>query len=134
MRSNSAIEHSTIAKTSWRILPMLGLGYMIAYIDRSNISFAATQMNQDLGFNATIYGVGAGMFFLSYALFEVPSNLLLVRFGARPWLARIMISWGVLASAMMFVRTPTQFYVLRFLIGLAEAGFVPGIIYYLAQW
>ena len=121
-------------KASWRILPLLGLGYLAAYVDRANISFAATQMNSDLHFSATIYGLGAGLFFLSYALFEVPSNLLLVRFGARRWLARIMITWGLLAASMMFVRTPIQFCILRFLLGFAEAGFFPGVIYYTAQW
>jgi ACS family tartrate transporter-like MFS transporter len=91
-------------------------------------------MNRDLHFSATVYGLGAGLFFLSYALFEVPSNLLLVRFGARPWLARIMISWGLLAASMMFVRTPAQFCILRFLLGFAEAGFFPGVVFYTAQW
>ena len=121
-------------KMSWRLLPLIGLGYCIAYIDRVNISFAALQMNQDLHFSAAVYGLGGGLFFLSYALFEVPSNLLLVRFGARRWIARIMLTWGVVAAGMMFVRTPMQFYVMRFLLGLAEAGFFPGVIFYLTQW
>jgi ACS family tartrate transporter-like MFS transporter len=121
-------------KASWRIFPLLGLGYLIAYMDRVNVSFAALQMNVDLKFSATVYGLGAGMFFLSYSLFEIPSNLLLIRFGARRWIARIMISWGALVVAMMFIRTPLQFYVLRFLFGLAEAGFFPGVIYYVAHW
>jgi ACS family tartrate transporter-like MFS transporter len=119
---------------SWRILPLIGIGYGIAYMDRINISFAAQRMNADLHFSATVYGLGAGLFFLSYALFEVPSNLLLVRVGARRWIARIMLTWGVLAVGMMFVRTPLQFCVLRFLLGLAEAGFFPGVIYYLTLW
>jgi MFS transporter, ACS family, tartrate transporter len=119
---------------SWRLLPLIGLGYCIAYIDRVNISFAALQMNQDLHFSAAVYGLGGGLFFLSYALFEVPSNLLLVRFGARRWIARIMLTWGVVAAGMMFVRTPMQFYVMRFLLGLAEAGFFPGVIFYLTEW
>ena len=130
----AAVERSAMAKASWRILPLLGVAYLIAYVDRANISFAATQMNGDLHFNATIYGLGAGLFFLSYALFEVPSNLLLMRFGARRWIARIMVTWGILATAMMFVRTPVQFYVLRFLIGVAEAGFFPGVVFYLGRW
>ena len=137
MRSESSgieVERSTISKASWRILPLLGLGYLVAYIDRANISFAATQMNSDLHFNATVYGLGAGLFFLSYALFEVPSNLLLMRFGARRWIARIMITWGLLAMAMMLIRTPLQFYVVRFLLGFAEAGFFPGVVFYLAHW
>ncbi len=121
-------------KVSWRILPLLGLGYLLAYMDRANISFAAPQMNRDLHFTATIYGLGAGMFFLSYAMFEIPSNLLLVRYGARRWISRIMITWGLLAMAMMLVRTPIQFYLVRFLLGFAEAGFFPGVVFYLAQW
>jgi ACS family tartrate transporter-like MFS transporter len=124
----------TLARVSWRILPLIGIGYCLAFVDRVNISFAALQMNADLGFSATVYGAGAGVFFLSYAAFEVPSNLLLVRFGARRWLARIMFTWGLLAAGMMFVRTPTQFYIMRFLLGLAEAGFFPGAVYYLSQW
>ena len=131
---DNAVARSTVVKASWRILPLLGLGYLVAYMDRVNIGFAATRMNQDLHFSATIYGLGGGLFFLSYALFEIPSNLLLVRFGARRWIARIMITWGLLAVAMMFVRTPAQFYILRFLLGFAEAGFFPGVVFYLAHW
>jgi MFS transporter, ACS family, tartrate transporter len=123
-----------LSKASWRILPLLFLGYGIAYIDRLNISFAALQMNQELHFTAVVYGLGGGLFFLSYALFEVPSNLLLIRLGARRWIARIMLTWGVIAVAMMFVRTPLQFYIARFLLGAAEAGFFPGVLYYLTQW
>jgi ACS family tartrate transporter-like MFS transporter len=123
-----------LAKISWRILPLLGLGYGVAYMDRVNISFAATRMNADLHFSATVYGLGGGLFFLAYALFEIPSNLLLVRVGARRWLARIMLTWGLLAIGMMFVRTPLEFYVVRFLLGAAEAGFFPGVIYYLMRW
>jgi ACS family tartrate transporter-like MFS transporter len=123
-----------LAKVSWRILPLIGLGYGVAYMDRVNISFAATRMNADLHFSATIYGLGGGLFFLAYALFEVPSNLLLVRVGARRWLARIMLTWGLLAVGMMFVRTPLEFYVVRFLLGAAEAGFFPGVIFYLMRW
>jgi len=121
-------------KASWRILPLLGVSYLIAYMDRANISFAASQMNSDLHFSATVYGLGGGLFFLSYGLFEVPSNLLLLRFGARRWIARIMVTWGVLAMAMMLVRTPVQFYALRFLLGVAEAGFFPGVVFYLGRW
>lgn len=130
----SQAGRSALSKASWRLLPLIGLGYGVSYIDRLNISFAALQMNQDLHFSAEVYGLGAGLFFLSYALFEVPSNLLLVRFGARRWLARIMLTWGLLAAGMLFVRTPLQFYVMRFLLGLAEAGFFPGVIFYLSQW
>ncbi len=131
---DQSLERTTLAKASWRLLPLLGLGYGVAFMDRVNISFAALQMNQDLRFSATVYGLGAGLFFLSYALFEVPSNLLLAKVGARRWIARIMLTWGVLAVGMMFVRTPLEFYAVRFLLGLAEAGFFPGVIYYLTLW
>lgn len=113
---------------------MVAIGYGIAYMDRVNVSFAALEMNRDLHFSPSVYGFGAGLFFLSYAVCEVPSNLLLVRFGARRWLARIMFTWGLLSIGMIFVRTPPQFYVMRFLLGMAEAGFFPGIIYYLSRW
>jgi ACS family tartrate transporter-like MFS transporter len=103
-------------------------------MDRINISFASLQMNRDLHFSASVYGFGAGLFFIGYALCEVPSNLLLLRFGAKRWLARIMFTWGLLAAATMFVRTPLEFNVLRFLLGMAEAGFYPGVIYYLTLW
>lgn len=116
------------------MVPLLGVGYGIAYMDRINISFASLQMNRDLHFSAAVYGFGAGLFFLSYAACEVPSNLLMVRFGARRWLARIMLTWGLLAVGMMFVRTPVEFYGMRFLLGAAEAGFFPGVIFYLSEW
>src|SRR6185437_2192003 len=123
---DEALERVTVRKVAWRLLPLIALGYGIAFIDRVNISFAALQMNRDLHFSATIYGFGAGLFFVSYAALEVPSNLALVRVGARRWLARIMFTWGVLAAGMMFVKTPMHFYVMRFLLGAAEAGFFPG--------
>jgi ACS family tartrate transporter-like MFS transporter len=132
--SDEALERSTILKMAWRLLPLIAVGYGIAFIDRVNISFASLQMNRDLHFSATVYGLGAGLFFISYAALEVPSNLALVRFGARRWIARIMLTWGVLAVGMMFVRTPFEFYAMRFLLGAAEAGFFPGVIYYLNQW
>ena len=132
--SDEALERATLRKVAWRLLPLIALGYGIAFIDRVNISFASLQMNRDLHFSATVYGFGAGLFFVSYAALEVPSNLLLVRFGARRWIARIMLTWGVLAVGMMFVRTPFQFYAMRFLLGAAEAGFFPGVIYYLTLW
>ncbi|MEI9968212.1 MAG: MFS transporter [Terracidiphilus sp.] len=113
---------------------MIGVGYCLAYMDRINISFASLQMNRDLHFSASVYGFGAGLFFIGYALCEVPSNLMLLRFGAKRWLARIMFTWGLLAAAMLFVRTPLEFNVLRFLLGVAEAGFFPGVIYYLTLW
>ena len=132
--SEQEIGRAALAKASWRLLPLIGLGYGVAYMDRVNISFASLQMNQDLRFSASVYGLGAGLFFLAYALFEVPSNLLLIRFGARRWISRIMLTWGLIAVGMMFVRTPTQFYVMRFLLGMAEAGFFPGAVFYLMQW
>jgi ACS family tartrate transporter-like MFS transporter len=128
------VGRSAVRKAGWRLIPMIGLGYGIAYMDRVNISFAALQMNHDLHFSATVYGFGAGLFFVSYSACEIPSNLLLVRFGARRWLARIMFTWGLLAMSIMFVRTAPQFYVVRFLLGVAEAGFFPGVIFYLMQW
>lgn len=121
-------------KATLRLIPLIGLGYGVAYMDRVNISLAALQMNQALHFSGAAYGFGAGLFFLSYAACEVPSNLLLYRFGARRWLARIMFTWGLIAASMLFVRTPWQFYTARFLLGMAEAGFFPGVIYYLTQW
>ncbi len=129
-----AIGHAAQRKASLRLLPVIGVGYGLAFMDRINISFASLQMNHDLHFSASVYGFGAGLFFIGYALCEVPSNLLLLRFGARRWLARIMLTWGLLAAAMMFVRTPLEFNVLRFLLGMAEAGFYPGVIYYLTLW
>jgi ACS family tartrate transporter-like MFS transporter len=131
---DDAVGRVALRKAAWRLIPLLALGYGIAYMDRVNISFAALQMNRDLHFSASVYGFGAGLFFVSYAACEVPSNLLLYRVGARRWFARIMLTWGLLAMGMMFVKTPLQFYVMRFLLGMAEAGFFPGVIFYLAQW
>jgi ACS family tartrate transporter-like MFS transporter len=132
--SDLSFGRSAMRKATWRLIPLIALGYGVAYMDRLNIGFAKLHMNSDLHFSETIFGVGAGIFFLSYAACEIPSNLLLYRFGARRWLARIMLTWGLLAMAMMFVRTPLQFYAMRFLLGMAEAGFFPGILYYLTQW
>jgi ACS family tartrate transporter-like MFS transporter len=131
---DDAVGRVALRKAAWRLIPLLALGYGIAYMDRVNISFAALQMNRDLHFSASVYGFGAGLFFVSYAACEIPSNLLLYRVGARRWFARIMLTWGMLAMGMMFVKTPLQFYVMRFLLGMAEAGFFPGVIFYLAQW
>ena len=125
---------STLAAVRRRLIPFLFLLYVVSYLDRINVGFAALQMNQVLGLSATAYGLGAGIFFLSYTLFEVPSNIMLTRVGARLWIARIMITWGLVSAGMMFARGPMHFYVLRFLLGAAEAGFFPGIIYYLTQW
>lgn len=133
-RVSDDVGRSAMRKATWRLIPLIALGYGVAYMDRVNIGFAALQMNLDLHFSNTVFGIGAGVFFVSYALCEIPSNLLLYRFGARRWLARIMLTWGLLAMAMMFVRTPWQFYGMRFLLGMAEAGFFPGVLYYLTQW
>jgi D-galactonate transporter len=127
-------EDATYAKVTWRLIPFLFLCYVFAYLDRVNVGFAKLQMLSDLKFSETIYGLGAGIFFIGYFLMEVPSNLALHRFGARKWIARIMISWGVISAAMIFVKTPSAFYILRFLLGVAEAGFFPGIILYLTYW
>ena len=132
---NSA-EHveRVYAKVGWRIMPLLFICYMVAYLDRINIGYAQLQMKQTLPFGDAAYGLGAGIFFIGYLLFEVPSNLMLEKIGARKTLLRIMFCWGIVASAMMLVQTPMQFYVLRFLLGAFEAGFFPGIILYLTFW
>ncbi|MEO8309399.1 MAG: MFS transporter [Pseudomonadota bacterium] len=127
-------EEAVYRRLRWRLVPYLLLLYVIAWLDRVNISFAALQMNQDLGFGPAVYGLGAGIFFAAYALFEVPSNLVLARVGARLWIARIMVTWGILSIAMMFVQGKWSFYTLRVLLGVAEAGFLPGVLYYLSQW
>ena len=129
-----SIAKSAQRKAAIRLLPVISIGYGLAYMDRINISFASLRMNSDLHFSATVYGLGAGLFFIGYALCEVPSNLLLLRFGPRRWLARIMLTWGLLAACMMFVRTPLEFYAVRLLLGISEAGFFPGVIYYLMLW
>jgi MFS transporter, ACS family, tartrate transporter len=131
---SASIGASAQRKASWHLLPLIAIGYLFAYMDRINISFASLRMNNDLHFSATVYGFGAGLFFIGYAVCEVPSNLLMLHFGPRRWLARIMLTWGLLAAGMMFVRTPLQFYVMRLLLGISEAGFFPGIIYYLTLW
>lgn len=122
------------SRVSWRLIPLLLIAYMIAYLDRINIGYAQLQMKQTLPFDDAVYGLGAGVFFIGYFLFEVPSNLLLEKIGARKTLLRIMVLWGIVASAMMFVTTPLQFYVLRFLLGVFEAGFFPGVILYFTYW
>lgn len=132
--SASAPARTAVARVTRRLIPFLFLLYNLAFLDRVNVGFAALEMNQALGFGPAVYGLGAGVFFLGYCLFEVPSNLILYRTGARVWIARIMVTWGVTASAMMLVRTPGSFYLLRFLLGVAEAGFFPGIIFYLTHW
>jgi len=128
------VELVTMRRVSFRLLPFIFLLYIFCWLDRSNISIAALQMNSELKFSSAAFGFGAGIFFLSYSLFEIPSNLILARLGARRWLARIAITWGLLACSMMWVRTPQQFYAVRFFLGMAEAGFFPGVIYYLGLW
>ncbi|MGF6528346.1 MFS transporter [Variovorax sp. PvP013] len=127
-------EDAVYARVTWRLIPLLFICYVAAYLDRVNVGFAKLQMLNDLKFSEAVYGLGAGIFFIGYFVFEVPSNLLMHRFGARRWIARIMISWGVISGCMMFVTTPAMFYVMRFLLGVAEAGFFPGIILYLTYW
>ena len=127
-------RQSAIAKAARRLIPFLCLCYAVNFLDRVNVGYAALAMNADLGFTPAIYGTGAGIFFVGYILFEIPSNLALQRFGARIWIARIMISWGLIATAMALVSGETSFYVMRFLLGVAEAGFFPGIILYLTYW
>ncbi len=133
-----SLEHTIVSKVTWRLIPLLFLCYIIAYIDRINVGFAGLQLQKTFGVDPAryyeIYGWGAGMFFLGYFIFEVPSNLILHRVGARLWIARIMVLWGVISSAMMLIKSPTGFYTMRFLLGVAEAGFFPGIILYLTYW
>lgn len=125
---------SVFSKIDWRIIPLLLIAYMVAYLDRINIGYAQLQMKQTLPFDDAVYGLGAGIFFIGYFLFEVPSNLLLEKIGARKTLLRIMVLWGLAATAMMFVSTPAQFYIVRFLLGAFEAGFFPGVILYFTYW
>jgi ACS family tartrate transporter-like MFS transporter len=131
---SAELETRVLRKVTLRIVPFVMLLYFIAFIDRVNIGFAALTMNKDLGFSPTVFGFGAGIFFLGYFLFEVPSNLVLDKVGARIWIARVMITWGLISGAMAFVQGPNSFYALRFLLGAAEAGFFPGIILYLSYW
>lgn len=128
------IETRTIRKISWRLLPLVVIAYLVAYIDRANIAFASLTMNKDIGLSAYAYGWGAGIFFVGYFLFEVPSNVILHKFGARKWIARIMFSWGVVSGLMALITGPTSFLTVRFLLGVAEAGFFPGMVLYLTYW
>jgi ACS family tartrate transporter-like MFS transporter len=137
MRSAAAtpdLEPGTLKKVAWRLIPFLGLLYFAAFIDRVNVGFAAVQMNRDLGLSAYVYGLGAGIFFIGYFLFEVPSNMILHRVGAGRWIARIMVTWGIVSAATMFVNSAASFYLLRFLLGVAEAGFFPGMLLYFTFW
>lgn len=130
----TSLEQTTISKISWRLLPLLMVSYFIAYLDRVNLGFAGSAMSKDLGFTSAVFGSAAGIFFLAYFLFEVPSNLALERFGARRWIARIMFSWGIISAAQAWVGGATSFNVVRFLLGIAEAGFFPGVIFYITLW
>ncbi len=132
--SAEAARQAAIAKAARRLIPFLVLCYAVSFLDRVNVGYAALAMNADLGFTPSIFGIGAGIFFVGYIACEIPSNLALQRFGARIWIARIMISWGLVATAMALVNSETSFYIMRFLLGVAEAGFFPGIILYLTYW
>ena len=127
--SSAAIDRGALyRRIAWRLIPYMFLLYIVAYLDRVNVGFAAFDMKRQLGFSDTVYGTGAGIFFLGYAVCDLPSSLLLRRFGTRIWIARIMISWGLVCAAMIWIGSPHTFYLLRFLLGIAEAGFVPGML------
>jgi MFS family permease len=134
MAGELGFEAGTYGKVDWRLLPFLFLCYILAYLDRVNVGFAKLQMLRDLSMSDAAFATGAGIFFIGYFFFEVPSNVLLKKYGARLWIARIMISWGVISACMIFVKSEWSFYAMRFLLGLAEAGFFPGIIFYLTLW
>lgn len=125
---------TTLRQLNAKIIPFIIICYFVANLDKTNISIAALQMNADLGLSASMYGLGVGMFYISYIIFEIPSNVIMTKVGARVWIARIMITWGIVSAGMSLVQTPTQLYVMRFLLGMAEAGFTPGIIYYISCW
>ena len=129
-----AQQHAVLGKVAWRIVPLLTLAYVVNYLDRTNISVAALTMNRDLGLSASQFGLGAGILFIGYTVFEVPSNLALYRIGARRWIARIMISWGLVSAATAWVDSAATYNIARFALGVAEAGFFPGVTYYLAAW
>ncbi|MBN9587614.1 MAG: MFS transporter [Alphaproteobacteria bacterium] len=131
---DAELERRTMGKVMWRLLPLMMLMFLINQLDRVNVSFAALTMNRDIGLDTLSYAWGAGIFFLSYFAFEIPSNLILERVGARLWIARIMITWGIISGATMFVTGPASFLTLRFLLGAAEAGFVPGLVLYITWW
>ena len=132
--ASSLLEDRAIRKITWRLIPFLMLLYFVAFLDRINVGFAALTMNRDIGLTSQMFGLGSGIFFLGYFAFEVPSTIILHKVGARFWIGRVMITWGLVSVAMVFTRGPISFYVLRFLLGLAEAGFFPGIILYLSYW
>ncbi len=128
------VQQSALRKTAWRLVPLLTVAYVFNYLDRTCIGFAALTMNRDIGLTAGEFGLGAGIFFIGYCVFEVPSNLAMYRFGARRWLARIMISWGIMSALTAFVVGPNSFFLVRLLLGVAEAGFFPGVTFFLAAW
>ena len=134
MTTAEQFEAKTYSKVDWRLIPFLFLCYILAYLDRVNVGFAKLQMLKDLSLSDAAFATGAGIFFIGYFFFEVPSNVLLKKYGARRWIARIMVSWGIVSSLMMFVKDEWTFYVMRFILGIAEAGFFPGIIFYLTLW
>jgi sugar phosphate permease len=134
LASDVSAEDDVFRKIAWRLIPFLFFCYLAAYLDRVNVGFAKLQMQSELSFSETVYGFGAGIFFLGYVLFEVPSNIILHKVGARLWLARVMVTWAFISAGMAFVRSPTAFYVMRFLLGAAEAGFIPGVLLYLTFW
>jgi MFS family permease len=129
-----AIQRSAIRKVAWRFVPLLTIAYLFNYLDRTCLGFAALTMQKDIGLSASQLGLGAGIFFIGYCFFEIPSNLAMYRFGARRWIARIMISWGIVSAGMALITGPNSFYAMRFLLGIAEAGFFPGITFFLAAW
>jgi len=131
---NTDLYTTTLRQLNAKIIPFIIICYFVANLDKTNISIAALQMNADLGLSASMYGLGVGMFYISYIIFEIPSNVIMTKVGARVWIARIMITWGIVSTGMSLVQTPTQLYVMRFLLGMAEAGFTPGIIYYISCW
>src|ERR1700680_3444590 len=130
----TALERQAFRKIAFRLLPILTIAFFLNFLDRNNIGYAALTMNKEIALTATQFGYGAGIFFLGYCLFEIPSNLCVCGYGARVWIARIMITWGLISTATIFVNGPSRFYFLRFLLGVAEAGFFPGVAYFLGSW
>src|SRR5688572_354639 len=134
IEAQTDVAERTRRRVTWRLLPYLLVLYLIAYIDRTNIGVAKLQMQSELNFTDSVIGFGAGIFFIGYFILEIPGTLIVERWSARKWLARIIVSWGILATMMGFIQDATQFYIVRFLLGLAEAGFFPGVIVYLSHW
>src|SRR5208337_5583186 len=134
MGGTQTLEQRTVKRVFWRIMPFLGLLYFVAFLDRVNVGYAALVMNKDLGFSNAVYGLGAGLFFIGYFVMEVPGNLIMTKVGPRWWIARILITWGIISGMTAFISTAAHFYVIRFLLGVAEASFYPCIIYYLSTW